>query len=516
MLGSLRCGWAVSVAASWLAVALATQAAASTPPVPAPALAAQGTTEPGAAEPGAAVPVTELLEQLVVSADSTTLYDRALFEHWVDADGDGCDTRREVLIAESAVAPTITAGCAVSGQWFSWYDGASWVDPADVDVDHVVALAEAWRSGAHAWTPDQRRAFGNDLGFTGSLEAVTDEVNQSKGASDPTTWLPPVPDVLCRYLTTWVQVKYRWGLSVDAAEQAVLLDRLLVDCGDPLVEPPTRAETPDPPVTPDPVPQPIIPSPFPDVPQDHPFLVEIAWLAGSGITSGYADGSFRPAATVSRQALAAYLYRYTHAGADAPACTRLWFPDVPVADPFCGEITWLAGTGIAAGYDDGRFRPTGAISRQAMAAFLQRYRAAAAPTTTNCDASRFSDVGVGGFCPQVTWLASTGITTGYADGTFRATAPVTRQALAAYLYRFEELFGPSAPPIVVIPPPEPPPPPPPPPPPGNPGDAVNCGDFLRWVDAQAWFDRYFPYYGDVARLDADGDLIACESRPGAP
>jgi len=153
VLRSLRCGWSVSVAASWLAVSLATPAAASTPPVPAPALAAQGTTEPGVAEPGAAVPVTELLARLVVSADSATLDDRALFEHRVDADGDGCDTRREVLIAESIVAPTITAGCTVSGQWFSWYDGAGWVDPADVDVDHVVTLAEAWRSGR---TPGHR------------------------------------------------------------------------------------------------------------------------------------------------------------------------------------------------------------------------------------------------------------------------------------------------------------------------------------------------------------------------
>jgi len=52
--------------------------------------------------------------------------------------------------------------------------------------------------------------------------------------------------------------------------------------------------------------------------------------------------------------------------------------------------------------------------------------------------------------------------------------------------------------------------------PANPGDTKNCGDFSTWADAQAWFDYYFPYYGDVARLDANGDGIACESLPGAP
>jgi hypothetical protein len=73
----------------------------------------------------------------------------------------------------------------VSGSWRSLYDGATWSDPADVDIDHVVALAEAWTSGAASWTPGQREAFANDLNFGESLRAVTDNVNSSKGARDP-------------------------------------------------------------------------------------------------------------------------------------------------------------------------------------------------------------------------------------------------------------------------------------------------------------------------------------------
>ncbi|MCY0905786.1 excalibur calcium-binding domain-containing protein [Arthrobacter sp. H14-L1] len=60
------------------------------------------------------------------------------------------------------------------------------------------------------------------------------------------------------------------------------------------------------------------------------------------------------------------------------------------------------------------------------------------------------------------------------------------------------------------------PPPPPPTQPANPGDTKNCGDFDTWQAAQSWFDTYYPYYGDVARLDSDGDRIACETLPGHP
>src|SRR5262249_54001244 len=80
-----------------------------------------------------------------------------------DADHDGCDTRHEVLNAESVTPAQIGARCAVSGQWNSPSDGISVTEPSKLDVDHLVPLAEAWDSGADTWTPAQRRAYANGL-----------------------------------------------------------------------------------------------------------------------------------------------------------------------------------------------------------------------------------------------------------------------------------------------------------------------------------------------------------------
>jgi Protein of unknown function (DUF1524) len=86
---------------------------------------------------------------------------------------------------------TTTQRCAVSrGRWVSSYDGATWIIPSDVDIDHVVALKEAWESGARTWSATNRQRFANDLGHGWTLEAVTDNVNASKGDRDPAAWLP--------------------------------------------------------------------------------------------------------------------------------------------------------------------------------------------------------------------------------------------------------------------------------------------------------------------------------------
>ena len=118
-----------------------------------------------------------LLVRLTVATPSTLTYDRANFNHWIDADSDGCDTRAEVLIAESLIPATVGAGCTVTaGQWNSWYDGATWTNPSDVDIDHLVPLAEAWKSGAWAWTSEQRQAFANDLEDSRGLDVLGQDV----------------------------------------------------------------------------------------------------------------------------------------------------------------------------------------------------------------------------------------------------------------------------------------------------------------------------------------------------
>jgi Protein of unknown function (DUF1524) len=155
---------------------------------------------------------------LPVAAETPSGYHRDRFEHWVDADGDCQDTREEVLVAESR---TPLGGCTVTtGEWFSWYDGATWTSASDVDIDHLVALKEAWDSGARGWSDATRERYANDLGDPRALVAVTDNVNQSKGDRDVAEWLPDLH--VCRYVRDWVAVKLRWGLAVDPAEKAEL------------------------------------------------------------------------------------------------------------------------------------------------------------------------------------------------------------------------------------------------------------------------------------------------------
>ena len=176
---------------------------------------------------------------------------------------------------------------------------------------------------------------------------------------------------------------------------------------------------------------------FPDVPADHPFAEEIGWLVADGIAQGYADGLFRPAAPISRQAMAAFLYRLVHDGADAPACTTTTpFPDVVAGNEFCGEIAWLEAEGLATGFADGTFRPTAPISRQAMAAFVHRLFTGEADAP-GCTTPPFPDVVVGNeFCGEIAWLQAAGLTNGYeVDGTYRPQVPVSRQAMAAFLHR---------------------------------------------------------------------------------
>ena len=177
--------------------------------------------------------IVSLLDELTVTAEHDSGYDRDLFRHWVDADGDGCDARREVLIAEAVTAPSVGSGCSLSGgEWLSRYDGKTTSGTgSSFDVDHLVPLAEAWESGAHGWTADRREDYANDLGYADSLIAVSASSNRSKGARDPAEWLPPTEGVHCWYAAAWVQVKTRWDLSVDQAEADKLQD-VLGGCDD--------------------------------------------------------------------------------------------------------------------------------------------------------------------------------------------------------------------------------------------------------------------------------------------
>ena len=200
--------------------------------------------------------VDELLADVEVRPESAQSgYDRSLFGSWIDADGDGCDTRSEVLRAESATPAQVDPyGCHVlTGDWLSVYDGYRTDDPTELEIDHLVALAEAWRSGADAWSHERRVAFANDLGHPGALVAVTAAMNRSKSDRDPASWQPPNRSAWCAYASDWVTVKQRWHLAMDAAELRAVRN-MLAGCGQPAATPTTAAPTtttapPPPPTT---------------------------------------------------------------------------------------------------------------------------------------------------------------------------------------------------------------------------------------------------------------------------
>ncbi|MEU6814097.1 HNH endonuclease family protein [Streptomyces sp. NPDC046860] len=174
--------------------------------------------------------VREALAQLPVRTEDRTGYRRTLFRHWVDADKDGCNTRNEVLLEEAVVAPEQTGTCTLTGgSWFSPYDDCTVDGPRGLDIDHLVPLAEAWDSGASAWSPAEREAYANDLGDARDLIAVSAASNRSKADQDPATWLPTAVGYRCTYVANWVADKSRWGLAIDPAERAAL-GGLLEDC----------------------------------------------------------------------------------------------------------------------------------------------------------------------------------------------------------------------------------------------------------------------------------------------
>ncbi len=153
-------------------------------------------------------------------------YDRGEYGGWIDSDRDCLNTRHEVLAAESLVPPLFLNCKVVTGLWFDPYTGRTFTSPQDLDVDHLVPLAEAHRSGGFAWTREKKRAYANDLENPGHLIAVELGANRRKGAKDPAGWMPPNESFHCAYVLAWIGVKDKWRLSMDEAESAAI-ERIL-------------------------------------------------------------------------------------------------------------------------------------------------------------------------------------------------------------------------------------------------------------------------------------------------
>ena len=190
------------------------------------AVAPASATPPGI--PSKATAQSQLKALTVAAQGSMSGYSRDLFPHWITISG-SCNTRETVLQRDGSNVVTSSACAATSGSWYSPYDGATWSAASDVDIDHVVPLAEAWRSGANSWTAAERQRFANDLSRP-QLIAVTDNVNQSKGDQDPSTWQPSRTAYRCTYARMWIGVKYYWDLTLQQAEKTALETTLATYC----------------------------------------------------------------------------------------------------------------------------------------------------------------------------------------------------------------------------------------------------------------------------------------------
>ncbi|OWY63456.1 hypothetical protein B7486_53035, partial [cyanobacterium TDX16] len=180
--------------------------------------------------------------------------------------------------------------------------------------------------------------------------------------------------------------------------------------------------------------------PFTDVGRTHPFFGEIGWMAARGVSLGYQPGpTYRPSAPVTRGAMSAFMFRLAGAEGFVPPATNT-FRDVDAGHPFHVEVEWMAAAGISTGYPGGTYRPSDAVSRGAMSAFM--FRLAGQLDRTLPDALTFTDVGrQHPFAPEIEWMALKGISTGYEPGpTYRPAAPVTRAAMSAFMFRLAAAY----------------------------------------------------------------------------
>ena len=211
----------------------ATSSVTTAAPAPEPSLtttapaSAPATTEP------ALTTVATLLSTLEVQQEPSRVgYDRDLFSHWSDTDGNGCDAREDTLASQlirDGVRSASDNCRIVSGTWVSIFDATTHSgSSSDLDIDHVVALAEAWDSGANTWSSSTRRRFANDPVH---LIAVTASSNRSKSDRDLGEWRP-VRSAWCIVATITVETKAAYGLSVDPVERDAIAE-MLDTCGEP-------------------------------------------------------------------------------------------------------------------------------------------------------------------------------------------------------------------------------------------------------------------------------------------
>jgi len=418
-------------------------------------------------------------------------YDRGDWKHWTDADGDCQDTRQEVLIAESSAPVTFTdeESCRVAkGRWVAPYTGEVVEDPAKLDVDHMVPLANAHLSGAFAWDPRLKELYANNLAYPGHLIAVTASANRSKGRKGPDEWRPPNRAYWCQYARDWVAIKTEWGLTATAAEAAALR-QMLAGCkpsvhlqvipADPSVPP---ADSPT-------------PAPGPGAPADTPTAIR-------GDARYDPDGPDRDCGDFDAWAEAQAFYRAAggpgadphrlDSDGDGIACGSL--PGAPEAVPLTAQPTHT---------------PPPAPTLQPSPTPVQAPIATPTPTPPPTATPRTPE-------PAAS-------TTPTPTSTARPTPAPTRLPTSTPTPTLTATATPGPPSPTATHTPQPTATPTPTVTPGAAGlkyDPAgpdrNCSDFDTWAEAQAFYEAAGGPATDRHRLDADGNGVACESLPDAP
>ncbi len=201
------------------------------------ALLVGSTPMPTSADEAREVLATAVLETLPVKGRAPkTGYTRAQFgPTWADVDRNGCDTRNDILKRDltSLVFRAKTRNCVVeSGTLIDRYSGETInfvhgnISSMNVQIDHVVALSNAWQTGAFKLSAEQRRALAND---PLNLFAVKGRLNSQKGDGDAATWLPPLKSFRCPYVAQQIAVKAKYSLWVVAPEKTAMVN-ILAKC----------------------------------------------------------------------------------------------------------------------------------------------------------------------------------------------------------------------------------------------------------------------------------------------
>lgn len=207
------------------------QAATAPPPTPVAGTTAANQLTRGFTAPSKPVAITQVNALTVAPPRSMAGYSDASFPHWRDAStwgwpvapSNACDARNAALFRDGTKV-TISKTCTVTGgSWTDPYTAQKFASKTQIDIDHIVPRANAWRSGANTWSQTRRIKFANEPLVLASVSA---SANRAKGDKAPDAWKPPNKASWCLYAKRWTAIKTSYQLSVTTTEKAALLTML--------------------------------------------------------------------------------------------------------------------------------------------------------------------------------------------------------------------------------------------------------------------------------------------------